>query len=71
MGYALLNNCVKVNLFLVKPSCGISGDLGDLKMPINVGKVAGGNAAEPGAWPWHAIISSKQNNIYWVKQTIC
>jgi len=38
--------------------CGQAGNIGSLNGRPIVRNVLGGDKAKPGAWPWHAVIST-------------
>jgi len=47
--------------------CGKAGDIGSLSNRPIVRNVLGGDRANPGAWPWHAVISMFNPNVVLVR----
>ena len=58
----LLNNNVDIE------KCGIAGDIGNIHGRLRVRNVFGGDAANDGAWPWHAVVSELRDTIQSVSQ---
>ena len=50
-------------IYAAMDKCGVAGDIGSIGGRLIVRNVFGGDMANAGAWPWHAVISLHRNTV--------